>query len=233
MTAGDRRAAPCRWCGRAARRLAHARGAARDRQDASRRPRRTTTRRRSAAEKSRQRRARGRRRRAGRHRGRASQAMSGGGGRRCRPSLRSTFEPRFGYDFGTSGCTPAARPRARRPRSGARAFTVGDHIFFGAGRVPAVERRRPAPHRPRADAHDPAEAARLRAPRRACCPGRRAQARAAALRGRQGRDPQQGARTGSTRDFPPWDLITLIIGWDPIDGEAGEGLDARLDPTPR
>ncbi|HEY3258084.1 MAG TPA: DUF4157 domain-containing protein, partial [Gemmatimonadaceae bacterium] len=61
-------------------------------------------------------------------------AMSAGGGGSPLPlSLRSQFGPRFGYDF--DGVRMHTENEAARAATalGARAFTVGEHIFFAAG----------------------------------------------------------------------------------------------------
>ena len=79
----------------------------------------------------------------------------------------------------------------------------------------------------------PTRSSRSRRPpaRRACWPPRRASQRLLEDRSRT-RSPTRSA-TGSTRDFPPWDLITLIIGCDPIRECRGQGLDARTGSRPR
>src|SRR6185503_19841764 len=55
------------------------------------------------------------------------------GGRALGSALRSAFEPRFGHDL--SGVRLHTGPEAAGAAValGARAFTVGDHIFFGPG----------------------------------------------------------------------------------------------------
>ena len=100
-----------------------------------------------------------RRRPLGRASSRGIPAMRGGGApldrRRCAPGSSrgsvSTSRP--------SAIHTDARRRARR-RARARAFTVGRAHLLRRGRVPAGDRRRTAPDRPRADPHDPAEARR-------------------------------------------------------------------------
>lgn len=62
-----------------------------------------------------------------------SPVRSLGGGRPLDGSLRTYFEPRFGHDFGQVRvhAGPEAADAARL--AGARAFTAGPHIVFGAG----------------------------------------------------------------------------------------------------
>src|SRR5439155_15555345 len=48
-------------------------------------------------------------------------------------SVRSTFEPRFGHDFGAVRTHTGQDAAGASASIGARAFTVGDHVFFGAG----------------------------------------------------------------------------------------------------
>jgi hypothetical protein len=59
--------------------------------------------------------------------------LSAGGGSPLPESLRTQFEPRFGYDFGAVRVHADARATGAATALGARAFTVGDHLFFGAG----------------------------------------------------------------------------------------------------
>ena len=155
--------------------------------------------------------------------------MSAGGGSPLPAPLRSVFEPRFGYAFSDvrmhTGNEAASAARAL----GARAFTVGDNVFFGAGeyqpssqqgqRLIAHELTHTIQQKPTA-----ARAARTIAP--ASPIG--AMPLQAAPEGAQRRldvlevfndtkaSIRNKVREFITRDFPPWDLITLIIGWDPI-----------------
>jgi Domain of unknown function (DUF4157)/DNA/RNA non-specific endonuclease len=55
------------------------------------------------------------------------------GGDPIAPSLRSVFEARFGYDFGRVRTHSGADAAGAAVALSARAFTVGDHIYFGAG----------------------------------------------------------------------------------------------------
>jgi hypothetical protein len=59
--------------------------------------------------------------------------LSAGGGTPLSSSLRARFEPRFGYDFGAVRVHTNDRATGAATALGARAFTVGDHLFFGAG----------------------------------------------------------------------------------------------------
>jgi len=55
------------------------------------------------------------------------------GGSPLPPALRSKFEPRFGYDFDRVRVHTDGRAVGAATALSARAFTVGDHLFFGAG----------------------------------------------------------------------------------------------------
>ncbi|MCH5374923.1 MAG: DUF4157 domain-containing protein [Planctomycetes bacterium] len=56
-----------------------------------------------------------------------------GGGEPMSDSLRSYFEPRFGYDFGGVRLHNDARAAAAAEQVNARAFTVGRNVVFGDG----------------------------------------------------------------------------------------------------
>jgi hypothetical protein len=144
------------------------------------------------------------------------------GGAPLPPALRAVFEPRFGFDFADVRVHAGAEAALAARALGARAFTVGDHVFFGAG-----EYRPTSPQGQRLIAHElthtiqqkpgAVRAARALAPKLAA--PKRAQRlfddTKAAIRNK--------VRDFIVRDFPPWDLITLIIGWDPIQEKAVKG----------
>lgn len=146
----------------------------------------------------------------------------GGNGTPLSSSVRTQFEPRFGYDFGSVRTHTGGEAAGAATALGARAFTVGDHIFFGAGeyqptssqgqRLIAHELTHTIQQKPA-----PARASRLLAPRVAA--PKRVQRlfddTKAAIRSK--------VREFITRDFPPWDLITLIIGYDPIQEKSVKG----------
>jgi len=56
-----------------------------------------------------------------------------GGGQPLPESVRAFFEPRFGYDFGQVRVHTDARASGLAKALNARAFTVGQNIFFGQG----------------------------------------------------------------------------------------------------
>jgi hypothetical protein len=58
--------------------------------------------------------------------------MSSGGQALSEPT-RNFFEPRFGYDFSQVRTHHDGEAAGAAAALGARAFTVGNHIFFGAG----------------------------------------------------------------------------------------------------
>lgn len=64
---------------------------------------------------------------------RTIEALSAGGGGPLPESIRARFEPRFGYDFGAVRVHTNDRATGAATALGARAFTVGDHVFFAAG----------------------------------------------------------------------------------------------------
>lgn len=55
------------------------------------------------------------------------------GGTAMDPALRSALEPLYGRDFGNVRLHDDARSHAAAERVGAKAFTVGQHVHFGAG----------------------------------------------------------------------------------------------------
>jgi hypothetical protein len=159
------------------------------------------------------------------------QAMSAGG-TPLPPSIRATFEPSFGYDFSSVRTHNGSEAAGAAAALGARAFTVGDHIFFAAG-----EYQPTSPSGQRLVAHELTHTIQQQPP-----VGRAARLLPAARRTVVRPSPMQAAPKRVQRifddvkqsirkkvsawiknDFPPWDLITLIIGWDPIDEKAVKG----------
>ncbi|HEX5502602.1 MAG TPA: DUF4157 domain-containing protein, partial [Thermomicrobiales bacterium] len=136
------------------------------------------------------------------------------GGEPLAPSLRSFFEPRFGYDFGGTRLHSDGESGRAAMALGARAFTVGEHIFFGPGQFSpdSLSGRRLIAHELTHTIQQQPAAARaarlLRAPTRV----------------QRAFDPLGGIsatlKGWATRDFPPYDLLTIIIGRDPITDEA-------------
>ncbi|MGR7026164.1 eCIS core domain-containing protein [Geodermatophilus sp. URMC 62] len=133
------------------------------------------------------------------------------GGTQLAPGVRSLFEPRFGFDFSEVRVHVGPEAAGAARGLGARAFTVGDHVFFGAG-----EYQPQTPAGQHLIAHElthtiqqksgAARAARLlTAPRRV---QRLFEDTKAAISGQ--------IHDFLVEDFPPWHLITLIIGYDPI-----------------
>jgi hypothetical protein len=147
---------------------------------------------------------------------------AGGGGAPLPSSLRAQFEPRFGYDFGSVRMHTGNEAAGAATALGARAFTIGDHVFFGAGEyrpasasaqhLIAHELTHTIQQKPAA-----ARASRLVAPKAAA--PRRVQR---VLEGVKEKIRNK-VREFIVRDFPPWDLITLIIGYDPIQEKSVKG----------
>jgi hypothetical protein len=140
------------------------------------------------------------------------------GGEPLPDSVRTMFEPRFGYDFSDVRIHTDREAAGAATGLGARAFTVGDHIFFGSGQYqPASATGR------HLIAHELTHTIQQK-------PGtaRAHHLLAAPARAQRFLDSVRNAiaekiRNWVAKDFPPWDLITLIIGWDPIRGVAVKG----------
>ncbi|HEY5751981.1 MAG TPA: DUF4157 domain-containing protein [Chthoniobacterales bacterium] len=62
-------------------------------------------------------------------------------GTRLPPSIRASMEARFGCSFGTVSIQTSPAAARLSQQLGARAFTVGSHIFFGAGEFEPRTRR--------------------------------------------------------------------------------------------
>jgi hypothetical protein len=73
--------------------------------------------------------------------GTSIEAISAAGGSPLPRAVRATFEPRFGFDL--AGVRVHADGPASEATSalGARAFTVGEHVFFGAGEYQPTSRQ--------------------------------------------------------------------------------------------
>jgi len=154
------------------------------------------------------------------------EAMSAGGGSPLSPELRALFEPRFGYDFGDVRVHAGPAAAGAAQALGARAFTVGRDVFFGAG-----EYQPTSPQGQRLVAHElthtiqqaPAATRASRMISAALAPVRAAPKRVQRLLDDVKASIRNKVRDFITRDFPPWDLITLIIGWDPIQEKSVKG----------
>ncbi len=134
-----------------------------------------------------------------------------GGGAALDHGVRARFEPRFGFDFSDVRVHSGREAAGAALSLGARAFTVGRDIFFGAGEYQpstasgqhliAHELTHTIQQKPAA-----ARAARLMA--------------AGTARVQRWEGPIDKLRNMVAdlivKDFPPWDLITLVIGRDPI-----------------
>ena len=144
-------------------------------------------------------------------------AMSTGGSP-LPASVRSMLEPRFGFDFSDVRVHVGRDAAGAAHGLGARAFTVGDHIFFGEGQYQPTSRS--GQH---LIAHELTHTIQQK-------PGaaRAARLLAAPPRAQRFLEDVRNAiadkiRNWVTKDFPPWDLITLIIGWDPFRNVAVKG----------
>ena len=154
------------------------------------------------------------------------EAMSAGGGSPLSPELRALFEPRFGYDFGDVRVHAGPAAAGAAQALGARAFTVGRDVFFGAG-----EYQPTSTQGQRLVAHElthtiqqaPAATRASRMISGAPAPVRAAPKRVQRLFDDVKASIRNKVRDFITRDFPPWDLITLIIGWDPIQEKSVKG----------
>lgn len=123
------------------------------------------------------------------------------GGEPLSPSLRSVFEPRFGYDFGSVRTHTGSDAAGAAVALGARAFTVGDHIFFGAGEYQpsSASGQRLIAHELTHTIQQKPVAARVQR-------SLFGDARAAVLE----------RIRGWARELPPYELLTVLLGRDPI-----------------
>lgn len=137
-------------------------------------------------------------------------SMSGGGAP-LDHGVRARFEPRFGFDFSDVRVHSGREAAGAALSLGARAFTVGRDIFFGAGEYQpstasgrhliAHELTHTIQQKPVA-----ARAARLMS------------STTARVQRWEGPIDKLRKQVGDliVKDFPPWDLITMVIGRDPI-----------------
>jgi hypothetical protein len=154
------------------------------------------------------------------------ETMSAGGGSPLSPGLRALFEPRFGYDFSDVRVHTGPAAAGTAQALGARAFAVGRDVFFGAGEYQPTSARGQ-----RLVAHElthtiqqaPAATRAARTVSTAVAPVRAAPKRVQRLFDDVKAAIRNKVRDFIKRDFPPWDLITLIIGWDPIQEKSVKG----------
>jgi hypothetical protein len=147
-------------------------------------------------------------------------AMSAGGEPIAAPT-RSVFESRFGYDFSHVRTHTGPTAAGAAVALSARAFTVGDHIFFGAGQYQPE-----TAHGRRLLAHELTHTIQQRP----------AAARAARLLPAASRvqrdwlpDPKAAALAQLRKwadELPPYELLTVLLGRDPIN-------DKEVDRSPR
>lgn len=129
------------------------------------------------------------------------QALTAGGGRPLDTVTRSFFEPRFGYDFGTVRTHTGTEAAGAAQALGARAFTVGDHIFFGAGEY------RPGGHEGRRlIAHELAHTVQQKPVAARVQRDWLSDPKAAVLR----------TLDGWAAGLPPFELLTVLLGRNPI-----------------
>ena len=135
------------------------------------------------------------------------QALTAGGGRPLDIATRSFFEPRFGYDFGTVRTHTGGEAAGAAHALGARAFTVGDHIFFGAGeyRPGGQEGRRLIAHELAHTVQQKPVAARVQR-------DWLSDPKAAVLR----------TLDGWAAKLPPYELLTVLLGRNPLTDAAVE-----------
>lgn len=133
------------------------------------------------------------------------------GGDPIAPSLRSVFETRFGYDFGQVRTHTGPSAAGAAVALNARAFTVGDHIFFGAGeyRPESTQGRRLIAHELTHTIQQQPAGART--------------ARMLPASARVQRDwlpDPKAAVLAKVRqwadELPPYELLTVLLGRDPI-----------------
>jgi hypothetical protein len=146
--------------------------------------------------------------------------MSTGGEPIASPT-RSMFESRFGYDFSHVRTHTGPTAAGAAVALSARAFTVGDHIFFGAGQYQPE-----TPQGQRLLAHELTHTIQQRP----------AAARAARLLPASSRvqrdwlpDPRAAAIAQVRKwadELPPYELLTVLLGRDPIN-------DKEVDRSPR
>lgn len=132
------------------------------------------------------------------------------GGEPLSASLRASFEPRFGYDFGAVRTHSGGDAAGAAAAIGARAFTVGDHIFFGPGefRPESASGRRLIAHELTHTVQQQSGAARAT----------RIQRDLADIWNVVS-DPKAAALALVTKwadELPPYELLTVLLGRNPI-----------------
>ncbi len=140
-------------------------------------------------------------------------ASSGGQSLPARPF----FESRFGFDFSDIRVHSGPEAAGAASALGARAFTVGNHIYFGAGEL------RPTTHTGRRlIAHELTHTIQQKGPAARAARLMKSPLRVQRIPGMPD-SISESIRNFVVKDFPPWDLITLIIGFDPIRDVAVKG----------
>ena len=139
------------------------------------------------------------------------------GGEALSPALRGYFEPRFGHDFGAVRVHTGGEANAASAALDARAFTVGEHVFFGAGQYqPASASGR------HLIAHELTHTIQQGG-------GSGVASRVQREGGLFSFDPKALA-LGKLRDWadklPPYEALTVLVGRDPI-------TEQSVDPSPR
>ena len=126
------------------------------------------------------------------------------GGEALPPALRVSLEPRFGYDFGAVRVHSTSEAAGAAMSLGARAFTVGDHIFFGPGeyRPESATGQRLIAHELTHTIQQQPVAARAARIQRDFFPD---------VRGIALKKISQWAN-----ELPPYELLTVLLGRDPI-----------------
>ncbi|MEX3636133.1 DUF4157 domain-containing protein [Paraburkholderia sp. BR14427] len=163
-------------------------------------------------------------------------AMTAAGGAPLPDGLRAVFEPRFGFDFTDVRVHTSHEAADASRKLGARAFTVGDHVFFGAGEFQPSSRGgqkliahelthtiQQKPAAARAARTSPVRATGNSGAATGSVSVRAAPKRVQRLFEGVAATVREKVRDFITQDFPPWELITLIIGWDPLQDHAVKG----------
>ncbi|MGF6289679.1 eCIS core domain-containing protein [Paraburkholderia youngii] len=163
-------------------------------------------------------------------------AMTTSGGAPLPDGLRAVFEPRFGFDFTDVRVHTSHEAADASRKLGARAFTVGDHVFFGAGEFQPSSREgqkliahelthtiQQKPAAARAARTSPVRATGNSGAATGSVSVRAAPKRVQRLFEGVAATVREKVRDFITLDFPPWELITLIIGWDPLQDHAVKG----------
>jgi hypothetical protein len=133
-----------------------------------------------------------------------AQLQSASGGQPLDVATRMFFEPRFGYDFSGVRTHTDAQAAGAAVSLGARAFTVGEHIYFGAGEFQptSASGRRLIAHELTHTIQQQPAAARATRVQRDFFP-----------------DPKAAvlAKIGEwANELPPYELLTVLLGKDPI-----------------